>query len=177
MWNPVRFIDLGLGFSPVEKSLIKVTKQFFPCLCLIDLKADSTTAGASFNAVASSPSQASKIALILNRDCKRQTLLFLIIPFLLKETSWKVYLAASSLYYGGRKSLMNCVLHGTLQNSFQKSASTTERVWSRSWVLLRALKCCCLLLGEWDQRQRIWCPEWVFKSKQLPQTICCCLSI
>lgn len=30
MQNPVRFIDPGLGFSPVEISLIKVIKLFFP---------------------------------------------------------------------------------------------------------------------------------------------------
>lgn len=49
----MKFIDLGLGFYAVEKSLTKVIKEFFPCLYLIDLKADSTTAVACSNAVTS----------------------------------------------------------------------------------------------------------------------------
>jgi len=53
MQNPIRFIDLGLGFSLEEKSLIKVIKGFLSCLYLTDLKADSTTAVASFSALAS----------------------------------------------------------------------------------------------------------------------------
>lgn len=55
---------------------------------------------------------------------------------------------------------------------FQKSASTIKRAWIRSKVFFRAPNFCCLFLGEWDQRQRIWYPKWVFKSKHPPQTLC-----
>lgn len=131
MQNPMRFIDFGLEFSPVEMSLIKVIKIFFPCLNLTYLKADSSTAVACSNAVICLLARLQRLLWPLAGIARGKLSCYLVIPFLPEEISQKVSIASFSHYYyrgyGGRKILMNCVLHSTLKTSSFRSQIAWQR--------------------------------------------------
>lgn len=79
MQNPMRFIDLGLVFASVGKSLIKVIKEFFLFIC-------HRFKSRQHNSSDIAPRQALKIALTLE-TARDKLFCYLVILFLPKETS------------------------------------------------------------------------------------------
>lgn len=153
MQNPMRFIDLGLGFSPVEISLIKLIKNF-PLFESHIFESRQQHSNCLFQCCVMSPSQASKIALTLGSGCKRQTLLLSRYAISSRRNTTKSFhCGIFPLLWGvwwDEKFDELCTSWDSHNQLFQKSAWTTERVLIKSKVFFAAPDFYCIFGGEWD---------------------------